>query len=1050
MMKMKKITAALLAMVLMVAMLSCITIGASAAPEMSGPVSIEKVKVGLDVSGKELDNNCFVVSSAWSGLKAGTQVNVKLGGVIYKAYIGGNAYAEIADAVENANGGMAIYVTAGSYYKEIHAKAAGLKIYGPYAGVTPNAVANATNAIDLKNPNPNRPAAANASDNATEAVINCLINIYKQGSNLTVDGVFFGSNGGLDILVGGVRYGTYIANCISTSSKSYVFNMDAGLNMDLVAENNRILSGVGILNMAGFGDATLRSNYFNNSARAIFTHGLSGATMGIPILVENNYWENSHTIFSYDPSDLRFPSAYTVSIKGNYVNNFTGGYIVENNYVAMKSVPGINIHVTGNIFKGIKNTPFRFPFKESPNNPLMARFLVNINENYFEIGKATTFIDSAMNATLNCARNYYTSPMTADRVIKYKDSTLILYPYYADPEMTTLVGGASINAINLDPERFGVVLDQENKEVIIDFRGEGMDCIDLTSIIGVDEGSTWKMYKTPTLSEEVKGNVAYFDGIETVRYVAVTGADGESTTIYRFIMINDLGTEAKLLAIDFDTTAVPEPVVTGTHYVYNLDSETAVLNYDLHVSNGATYTLWKDSQCVAEPLTDNMDGYIPYTENGEGYKVFVKIESEDGNATGKYTLEFVRPRSANYDPGVLSVITPETDVVLRVARKTIYYYCAGIQKDATFDFAVTPGATYTIYADNAHTKELSSAADIREIALNEGQNYFYVEVKDAKGSNDYILVADNGTRSSDNAIVSASGTDTITIAGDKIGATSGLGDSVSMTFITNNLYATVAVYADEQRTLPIAYYSNPVTENGRTIDERTFDLQTKQPVSKYYVVCTAENGATRVYTLLIEKNFHANTFVDVASDAWYTASVNKAASLGLMNGSETGAVDKETGDPLYAFRPTAKITRQEVAVIIASMTGHNPDAFAKVALPYTDKKSISGWAKRAVQICHHYGYMEGSGNKFSPKAYISRQELMVVFARIYDLNGTTDLSAYKDGNKVASWAKAGVQACVKAGIIEGSGNKLNPTGNITRAEVATMIERIESKIGLYN
>ena len=1050
MMRMKKITAALLAVVMMVAMMSCIAVSVSAEEELSGPVMIEKVKIGLDVSGSDLDGNCFVVSSAWSGLSDGTRVNVKLDGKMYKAYIGGNAYAELADAVDNASAGMNIYLTAGTYSAAVHVKAGHLNIYGPYAGISPNKVADATNALDLKDPNPNRPAAANASNNSDEAVLNCIINNYKVGGNLTIDGVFFGGNSGLILGEGGqIRYGTHIRNCITNSSQGTIFNMGRGFNMDFVLENNRMINGKDILNIAGFGDATLRSNYFNNTGKAVHTHSLSGATMGIPITIENNYWENSGTIYSYDPTDLSYASAYTVSIKGNYVNNFVGGYIVYNVYLALKSVPGININVVGNTFKGIKSTPFKFPFNASTNNSVMARFLVNINENYFEMGKAVTFIDSEMNATLNCARNYYTSPMSVDRVVKYKDSTLVLYPYYSDPEMTDLVGGASIRNINLDAERFGVVLNQEDKEVKIDFRGENMDSIDLASILTVDEGCTWKLYKTATLEDEVKDGVVYFDGIETVRYVAVTGADGASTSVYRFYMINDLGTEAKLLSVEFDSDAVPAPEVSGSKYTYRLNAETAILNYDLHVSNGASYTLWLDSLCQASPLTDKMDGYIPYSDDADnGYTVYVKVVSEDGNATEKYTLEFIRPRSVNYDPGIFSIVAPENNAVIRNNRKMVYYYCTGIQASETFKFNVTPGATYAIFTDKAYTREVSSSSNVRALTLKEGQNTFYIRVKDAKNETGYTLVVENGTRSSENAIVAVSGADTYSITENKIMTTSGLANQVDFTFVTASPYATVKVYADANRALPIAYTSTPTVENGHNVDERTFSLKTGVPVSKYTVVCIAENGESRSYSLEIEKTFYPNTFADVEEDKWYYDSVRAVIDMGLMNGSFLRK-DAE-GNDLYAFRPTAKITRQEVAVLITALTANNSANFSAVKLSYTDNAKIASWAKNAVKVCDYNGYMVGSNGAFKPTAQITRQEMMSIFARIYGLTGSADLTKYDDDQKVASWAKAGVEACVAAGIVSGSNNKLNPTGFISRAEIATMINMIDQKVGLYN
>lgn len=51
------------------------------------------------------------------------------------------------------------------------------------------------------------------------------------------------------------------------------------------------------------------------------------------------------------------------------------------------------------------------------------------------------------------------------------------------------------------------------------------------------------------------------------------------------------------------------------------------------------------------------------------------------------------------------------------------------------------------------------------------------------------------------------------------------------------------------------------------------------------------------------------------------------------------------------------------------------------------------------------------------------------------------LAGYGDGDKVASWARPQVAYAVQSGLLQGSGGKLNPLANATRAEAATVILR---------
>lgn len=57
--------------------------------------------------------------------------------------------------------------------------------------------------------------------------------------------------------------------------------------------------------------------------------------------------------------------------------------------------------------------------------------------------------------------------------------------------------------------------------------------------------------------------------------------------------------------------------------------------------------------------------------------------------------------------------------------------------------------------------------------------------------------------------------------------------------------------------------------------------------------------------------------------------------------------------------------------------------------------------------------------------------------------GTTeDLQQFSDRGLVASYAVDSVASVVKEGLIIGSGDKINPLGNTTRAEAAVFLYRI--------
>ena len=61
----------------------------------------------------------------------------------------------------------------------------------------------------------------------------------------------------------------------------------------------------------------------------------------------------------------------------------------------------------------------------------------------------------------------------------------------------------------------------------------------------------------------------------------------------------------------------------------------------------------------------------------------------------------------------------------------------------------------------------------------------------------------------------------------------------------------------------------------------------------------------------------------------------------------------------------------------------------------------------------------------------------------YDVSKIADLSTFTDGNKVSNFAKEAMEWAVGTGIISGKneGTVLDPQGNATRAECATIIMR---------
>ena len=97
----------------------------------------------------------------------------------------------------------------------------------------------------------------------------------------------------------------------------------------------------------------------------------------------------------------------------------------------------------------------------------------------------------------------------------------------------------------------------------------------------------------------------------------------------------------------------------------------------------------------------------------------------------------------------------------------------------------------------------------------------------------------------------------------------------------------------------------------------------------------------------------------------------------------------------------------------------------------------------AVAWAAENNIVTGANNKFQPENNISREQIAAILYR-YAAPGqvTGSLDAYPDGKTVSSWASDAMIWAVSSGLISGDdkGN-LNPQGNATRAQVATILER---------
>ena len=177
------------------------------------------------------------------------------------------------------------------------------------------------------------------------------------------------------------------------------------------------------------------------------------------------------------------------------------------------------------------------------------------------------------------------------------------------------------------------------------------------------------------------------------------------------------------------------------------------------------------------------------------------------------------------------------------------------------------------------------------------------------------------------------------------------------------------------------------------------------------------------------------TFTDVSETAWYKNSVDYAVEHGLMNGTGTNT-----------FEPESTMTR----AMLVTVLWRYANAPKPGANPFTDVPN-GKWYTDAVAWAAENGVVNGVGDgKFEPDGSVTREQMATILYRYAQKTGIdtskhTELSAFPDASRVSAYARAPMQWIVAEGVIGGSRENgqdwLNPQGNATRAEVATILMR---------
>lgn len=175
-------------------------------------------------------------------------------------------------------------------------------------------------------------------------------------------------------------------------------------------------------------------------------------------------------------------------------------------------------------------------------------------------------------------------------------------------------------------------------------------------------------------------------------------------------------------------------------------------------------------------------------------------------------------------------------------------------------------------------------------------------------------------------------------------------------------------------------------------------------------------------------------FNDVSANDWFASAVDYVTGKGMMNGTADNT-----------FSPKANTTRGMVVTVLYRLENQPSTSAAS----FTDVASGAYYAN-AVAWANANGIVSGYGSgKFGPNDKVTREQLAAILYRYaqykkYDVSvgEDTNILSYTDAQTITQYAIPAIQWACGAGVVTGkSGNKLDPQGNATRAEVAAMLMR---------
>ena len=178
-------------------------------------------------------------------------------------------------------------------------------------------------------------------------------------------------------------------------------------------------------------------------------------------------------------------------------------------------------------------------------------------------------------------------------------------------------------------------------------------------------------------------------------------------------------------------------------------------------------------------------------------------------------------------------------------------------------------------------------------------------------------------------------------------------------------------------------------------------------------------------------------FKDVGNGFWAYQAIMDLSSRGII----TGYDDK-------SFKPNASVTRSEFATLLTKAmnlkAADNSQTFADVAPASWDFNAVEAAKDYLTGFKTSTGVMYFYGSQFAVREDMAVAMVKALKVPVVPNNGAL-AQVFSDSGDISPALQDYVYAAYTNGIMQGSGGKFKPQGILTRAEAATLLERILQK-----